>query len=74
MPIRSRAILAGIFSSSFVLTSCHHYEPAMFNRGVGIESESVLVIPFSEPQKKRWYTESERGELAAEAFRVWSPI
>ena len=64
--------LAGILALPFTLTSCHHYEPAMFNRGVGIESESVLVIPFSEPQKKRWYTESDRGQLAAEAFKVWA--
>ena len=73
MPIRSRVVLAATFSSiPLILSSCHHYEPAMFNRGEGIESEPVLVIPFSEPQKKRWYTESERGALAAEAFRTWA--
>jgi hypothetical protein len=74
MPIRSYAVSATAvaIATPFVLTSCHQYIPAMFNRGLGIESESVLVIPFSEPQKKRWYTESERGALAAEAFRTWA--
>ena len=73
MPLRSRVAFAALFSSiPLVLTSCHHYEPAMFNRGMGIESEPVLIIPFSEPQKKRWYTESERGEWTAEAIRTWA--
>lgn len=50
---------------------CRTFEPAKFNRGAGVGEDAVLIVPFSEPRNDRWYGESERGDILAEAIKAW---
>ncbi|HVR74884.1 MAG TPA: hypothetical protein VMT52_11150, partial [Planctomycetota bacterium] len=50
---------------------CRSFEPAKFNRGEGVGEDAVLIVPFSEPRNDRWYGESERGDILAEAIKAW---
>jgi len=47
------------------------FEYAKFNKGAGVGSDVVLVVPFSEPKQTRWYGESERGDFVVRAFKDW---
>ena len=50
---------------------CRTFEKAKFNRGEGVGEDAILIIPFSEPSNERWYGESERGDIVAEAIKAW---
>jgi hypothetical protein len=66
-----RAVLVASLAASLSVIGCTKFQKARFNRGLGVDGDSVLVIPFSEPKNHRWYTESERGVKLAEAFKWW---
>lgn len=55
-----------------LLPGCRHFTEARFNRGKGLGEDGVLVIPFSEPRRDRWFGESDNGRTAAEAFKAWA--
>jgi hypothetical protein len=54
------------------LPGCRTFQQAKFNHGEGLGTEPVLVVPFSEPKNHRWFGESDRGLLVAEAFKTWA--
>lgn len=70
MPHRHAALIACLLAS-LPAAGCSKFQKARFNRGLGVDGASVLVIPFSEPKNHRWYTESERGIKVAEALKWW---
>jgi len=52
-------------------TGCDSFQTAKFKPPRGVGDNPILVVPFSEPKRQRWYGESERGLLVAEAFKTW---
>jgi hypothetical protein len=58
--------------SVLCLASCETFQKAKFNLGRGVEEELLLVVPFSEPRRSRWYGESSHGKEVVQSFKVWA--
>ncbi len=54
------------------LPGCKSFEPALFNHGDGLRSQTVLVVPFAEIHQDRWYLESIRGAQLARNLQKWA--
>ena len=52
--------------------SCETFHKAKFNQGLGVEEDLLLVVPFSEPGRSRWYGESPVGNEVVQSFKVWA--
>jgi len=51
---------------------CHSFHDARFNDGNGASGESVLLVPFRESRRDRWYGESREGRGVVKFLRDWT--
>lgn len=65
-------VLLSLALPAFSCVGCHHFEAPEFRRPDGANGKEVLVIPFGEPSRRRWYTESERGDRLVKSFKTWA--
>lgn len=66
-----RLLAALCLATGLASSGCKTFVKAQFNQGRGVDGESILAVPFSEPRRQLWYGESEDGRLVAEAFKAW---
>ena len=72
-PMRVRLFMTTLFPlSALFLASCETFHKAKFNRGLGVGEDLILVVPFGEPKRSRWYGESLDGKDVVQTFKVWA--
>jgi hypothetical protein len=61
-----------LFLLAILGTGCSELVPARFNNGEGLYEKNVLIVPFRERRRSRWYGESPQGTRVAEAIKNWA--
>ena len=67
----NRLLSLTLLGVALATSGCKTYNPALFNRGVGVYGATVLIVPFSELRHNMWYNESTRGALVAKSLKFW---
>ncbi len=66
-----RLLIFTLFGVALTGGGCKTYNPALFNRGVGVFGTTVLIVPFSQLKDEMWYNESWRGDLVSDTLKFW---
>ena len=66
-----RLITLTLLGVALTGAGCKTYQPALFNRGIGVFGATVLIVPFSELRHNMWYNESLRGARVSQTMKFW---